>query len=127
MTFVPAHIDENLCQEMLAAGILPAIELIGSRWTSAVLLAAMSGARRFGEYRAMVAGISDRLLTQRLKELQAEGLIERTVVPSTPVQIVYAPTADARDLIAALQPLSVWGQRRLAARSAGKEQSIALS
>jgi DNA-binding HxlR family transcriptional regulator len=117
MTFAAAHIDEDMCQEMLAAGILPAIELIGKRWTSAVLLAAAGGARRYGEYRAMVAGISDRLLTQRLKELQAEGLIERTVVPSTPVQIVYSPTAAARELIAALQPLSVWGQRRLLAKS----------
>ena len=116
MTSGAGHIDASLCQEMLAAGILPAIELVGRRWTSAVLLAAAGGARRYGEYRARVAGISDRLLTQRLKELQAEGLIERTVIPSTPVQIVYSPTTAALELIAALRPLSVWGERRLAAK-----------
>jgi DNA-binding HxlR family transcriptional regulator len=113
MTTDHKQIDEDACQEVLAAGILAAIQLVGSRWTGALLFAAMRGARRYSEYRAMVPGISDRLLTQRLKELQIQGLIERTVIPSTPVQIVYSPTSEARELIAALQPLSEWGCRRL--------------
>ncbi|WP_406261827.1 helix-turn-helix transcriptional regulator [Actinacidiphila glaucinigra] len=72
-----------------------AVELVGRRWTGAILFTASSGARRFGEYRAVIAGISDRLLAQRLKELEAEGLIARSVIPSTPVQVRYelAPTA----------------------------------
>ncbi|WP_373293252.1 winged helix-turn-helix transcriptional regulator [Micromonospora sonchi] len=53
-----------------------------------------------------VPGISDPQLTLRLKQLQERGLIARTVVPSTPVQITYALTADGRELIAALQPLA---------------------
>jgi DNA-binding HxlR family transcriptional regulator len=111
------EIDENTCQDILAAGILAAIQVVGSRWTGALLFAAMRGARRYSEYRTMVVGISDRLLTQRLKELQAQGLIERTVIPSTPVQIVYSPTSDARELISALEPLSEWGLRRLSPSS----------
>ena len=73
--------------------------------------------RRFGEYRATIDGISDRLLTQRLKELEANGLIERTVIPSTPVQIRYDLSADGRALVQALQPLTKWSIQRSARRA----------
>ncbi|MEV4541673.1 winged helix-turn-helix transcriptional regulator [Micromonospora echinaurantiaca] len=88
-----------------------ALELVGRRWTGAILLAAARGARRFGEYRVAVTGISDRLLAQRLKELEADGLIERTVIPTSPVQIRYAPTRDGAELMRVLQPLVDWGHR----------------
>ena len=64
----------------------------------------------------MVPGISDPQLTVRLKDLQSRGLIERTVVPNTPVRITYALTPDAEGLIAALQPLSQWSERYSAGR-----------
>lgn len=89
-----------------------ALELVGRRWTGSILFAAAHGARRFGEYRAVIAGISDRLLAQRLRELEAEGLIERSVIPSTPVQIRYALAPDGQALLAALQPLVHWSARR---------------
>jgi DNA-binding HxlR family transcriptional regulator len=92
---------------------LRAIEVIGVRWTGPILLAGARGARRYKDYRAMVPGISDPQLTLRLKQLQARGLIERTVVPSTPVQITYALTPDAEELLSRLQPLSQWSQRHL--------------
>jgi DNA-binding HxlR family transcriptional regulator len=90
------------------------LELVGRRWTGAILLAALLGARRFGEYRTMVTGISDRLLSQRLKELEADGLIDRTVIPSTPVQILYTLSRDGEELMSVLQPLVNWGARRQA-------------
>lgn len=64
----------------------------------------------------MIDGISDRLLSQRLKELEAAGLIDRTVVPSTPVQILYQLTAEGQALVVALQPLSQWSLRRSGSR-----------
>ncbi|WP_327686663.1 winged helix-turn-helix transcriptional regulator [Streptomyces sp. NBC_00467] len=79
---------------------------MGRRWTGSVLQAADRGARRFGEYRAMMDGISDRLLSQRLKELETAGRIERTVIRRTPVQIRYRPAPDGRSLVEALQPLA---------------------
>ncbi|MEU5905774.1 helix-turn-helix domain-containing protein [Micromonospora sp. NPDC047527] len=100
-------IDDSSCRTFQDA-----LELVGRRWTGAILLAAMRGARRFGEYRAGVTGISDRLLAQRLRELEADGLIERTVVPTSPVQILYAPTRDGRELMLLLQPLVDWSHRR---------------
>ncbi|MGI5523800.1 winged helix-turn-helix transcriptional regulator [Micromonospora sp. CA-259024] len=103
-------IDDSGCRTFQGA-----LELVGRRWTGALLLAAMRGARRFGEYRAAVTGISDRLLAQRLKELEADGLIERTVIPTSPVQIQYAPTRDGRELMMLLQPLIDWSHRRYGA------------
>lgn len=84
------------------------LEFIGRRWVGAILLAGLRGARRFTEYRAVVEGISDRLLSVRLKELEAEGLVARTVTPTTPVTITYAPTPRGRSLISAAQPLAQW-------------------
>jgi len=89
------------------------LDTVGRRWSGAILVAAARGARRFGEYRRVVTGISDRMLSQRLKELEALGLIRRDVVPSTPVQILYEPTALGLELLKALQPLFRWGEQRL--------------
>jgi DNA-binding HxlR family transcriptional regulator len=84
---------------------------VGRRWTGAVLLAISQDATRFSEIRAVVVGISDRLLSQRLKELEAGRLIERTVVPTTPVQISYSLSGLGEELMTALQPLVDWGIR----------------
>jgi DNA-binding HxlR family transcriptional regulator len=105
--------DEPRVDEESCFRILRAIDIIGTRWTGPILLAGARGARRFKEYRALVPGISDPQLTLRLKQLQERRLIERTVVPSTPVQITYALTVEAEELIATLQPLSRWSERYL--------------
>ncbi|MDX3098437.1 helix-turn-helix domain-containing protein [Streptomyces sp. ME01-24h] len=100
-------IDDSTCPNLLGA-----LEFVGRRWTGGILAAAAHGARRHSEFRTMVGGLSDRLLTQRLKELAAEGLIERTVMPTTPVQIRYNLTPDGQSLLNALQPLVQWMARR---------------
>lgn len=96
-------IDDEQCRAMVTH-----LEFLGRRWVGAILLAGIRGARRFSEYRVLVEGISDRLLSVRLKELEADGFIERTVTPTTPVSISYAPTRRGRDLIVAAQPLAAW-------------------
>ncbi|MBE1875688.1 helix-turn-helix transcriptional regulator [Myceligenerans sp. TRM 65318] len=87
------------------------LERAGRRWSGAILYAGVAGARRFVEYRRYVHGISDRLLTQRLRELERQGFIEREVVPTMPVQILYTPTEVGAELVAALQPLGEWGRK----------------
>lgn len=89
------------------------LNIVGRRWAGAVLLACTRGARRFSEYRRLITGISDRLLSQRLKELESLELLEREVIPTTPVQILYRPSPRGEELIAALQPLLGWGTRHL--------------
>lgn len=81
------------------------IEFLGRRWMAAVLLAAARGATRFSEYRRAITGISDNLLAQRLRELQAQGMMTRRVEPTTPVAIRYEISPAGFDLIRALQPL----------------------
>jgi DNA-binding HxlR family transcriptional regulator len=100
------HIDDDQCRLFQAS-----VELIGRRWSSAILLALARGARRFSEIHASVPGLSDRMLAQRLRELSAAGIVARDVVPSTPVQVTYRLTARGRELMAALQPLVRWGLR----------------
>ncbi|MBO9577221.1 MAG: winged helix-turn-helix transcriptional regulator [Microbacteriaceae bacterium] len=78
------------------------------------MLALARGASRFGEIRAAVLGLSDRLLAARLKELETAGLVERRVEPTTPVTVRYGLTAKGSALMAAIQPLAefgeVWGE-----------------
>ncbi|WP_343048183.1 helix-turn-helix domain-containing protein [Cellulomonas humilata] len=88
------------------------LEFVGRRWVGAVLLAGAQGARRYGEYRTLAPGISDRMLSLRLKELEQSGLLRREVVPTTPVQILYTPSPMGAGLIEALQPLIAWSRDR---------------
>lgn len=101
------HIDEAACRRFQST-----VEFAGRKWNAAILLAGVRGARRFSEYRAAVTGISDRLLAGRLRELEAEGLIERHVRPTTPVTISYTPSTDGLRLMELLQPLTEWGLAR---------------
>jgi DNA-binding HxlR family transcriptional regulator len=85
-----------------------AVELIGRRWTGAILRALMSGIDRFSELSECVPGLSDRMLAERLKELEAEGIVKRSVFPETPVRVTYALTAKGHDLEAVINAVSEW-------------------
>ncbi|MEU7845978.1 helix-turn-helix domain-containing protein [Micromonospora parva] len=91
------------------------LDTVGRRWSGAIMVAASRGARRFTDFRRAIPGISDRMLSQRLKELENLGLLSRTVVPTTPVQILYEPTARGSELLDFLQPLFRWGEKHLPA------------
>lgn len=90
-----------------------AVELIGRRWTGAIVAVLLreDGPRRFSEVRAAVPGLSDRVLSQRLRELETEHLVEREVHAGPPVRVAYALTAKGRDLEPVVQALERWGRR----------------
>jgi DNA-binding HxlR family transcriptional regulator len=90
-----------------------AIELVGKRWTGAVIRALMRGPRRFGEILETVPDLHDRLLSERLKELEAEGLVKRQVHPETPVRIEYTLTDKGRDLERVMAEVERWAHRWL--------------
>ncbi|WP_206316346.1 helix-turn-helix domain-containing protein [Streptomyces sp. C1-2] len=98
-----------------------AIELIGARWTGAILRALFTGQCRYAQIRDAVPGLSDTMLAQRLRELQREGLIERHVVPETPVRVRYDLTAKGRDLEPVIEAVITWSHTwiPLPAASAG--------
>jgi DNA-binding HxlR family transcriptional regulator len=85
-----------------------AIELIGKRWTGAIVCALTDRPMRFGELGKAVPGLSDRLLSQRLRELEEEGLVEREVEAGTPVRVTYSLTEVGRALGPAIDELKSW-------------------
>lgn len=87
-----------------------AVELIGRRWSGAVVRALLSGATRFSEIVALIPGLSDRLLSERLKELEAEGIVTRTVIPETPVRVEYGLTEKGRALGDVVESISLWAE-----------------
>jgi len=88
-----------------------AIELIGKRWTGAIVSALSERSMRFGELRKGIPGLSDRLLSQRLRELEEEGLVEREVEAGTPVRVTYSLTPVGDDLGPAIHELKAWAKR----------------
>ncbi|MDA0351113.1 MAG: helix-turn-helix domain-containing protein [Chloroflexi bacterium] len=90
-----------------------AVELIGRRWSGAILRAMLSGATRFSEIAATVPGLSDRLLSERLKELESEDVILRTVHPETPVRIEYQLTDKGHALAPVINSISAWAEEWL--------------
>jgi DNA-binding HxlR family transcriptional regulator len=87
-----------------------AIELIGRRWTGAILCSLIEGPRRFGELGKVVPGLSDRLLSQRLRELEEEGLVQRDVEAGTPVRVTYSLTEMGEALGPAIKELKSWAK-----------------
>lgn len=85
-----------------------AIELIGRRWTGAIITVMLQGATRFCEIREGIPGISDRLLTERLKELEDNGIVAREVTPTRPPQVSYRLTEKGAALAPVLDSVSAW-------------------
>jgi len=92
-----------------------AVELIGRRWSGAILRAMRAGKVRFSDIGAAVPGLSDRLLSERLKELETEGIVTRTVFPEIPVRIEYHLTDKGHDLDEVMAAIAGWANRWLAA------------
>jgi DNA-binding HxlR family transcriptional regulator len=104
---VPAPAEgEAVCPQFHAA-----IELVGRRWTGAILAALAEGPMRFGELGRAVPGLSDRLLSQRLRELEEADLLERAVEPGSPVRVTYELSPKGADLKPVLAELKAWAQR----------------
>ena len=101
-----AHIDDALCRSFLGS-----VELVGKRWSSGILLSLARGAERFSEIIASIPGLSDRVLAERLRELESSGLLQREVIATMPVQVRYRLTDRGADLLESLQPLVGWNQR----------------
>lgn len=102
------------CPEASISAFCPAyhraVELIGRRWSGAILRVMLSGATRFSAIAAAVPGLSDRLLSERLKQLEAEGIVTRVVIPDTPVRVEYGLTEKGRALGDVVAAISDWAE-----------------
>ena len=88
-----------------------AAELVGRRWIPQIVRALQTGETRFTDIRKGIAGISDAVLSERLKELEVLGIVTRTVTPDTPVRIDYGLTERGRDLTKVMEELALWAER----------------
>jgi DNA-binding HxlR family transcriptional regulator len=88
-----------------------AMGLLGKRWTGLILEVLMNGAVRFTEMAQAIPELSDRMLAERLKELEAAGLVSREVYPETPVRIVYSLTEKGRAFKPVLDAVHEWADR----------------
>jgi DNA-binding HxlR family transcriptional regulator len=93
-----------------------AVELVGKRWTGAILIVLMDGPLRFSEVKQLVPDLSDRLLSERMKELEAQEIVERRVIGETPVHVEYALTEKGRALEPAVRALKSWAHAWLSRR-----------
>jgi DNA-binding HxlR family transcriptional regulator len=92
-----------------------AVELVGKRWTGAILYVLLNSDRpmRFSEIAHAVPDLSDRLLSERMKELEAAGIVERHVTTTSPIKVEYELTERGRNLSPALGELKRWADRWL--------------
>ena len=86
---------------------------MGRRWTGAILRVLMEGPLRFSEVAQAVPELSDRLLSERMKELESRGIVERTVKPGPPLRVEYELSVMGRELEPALSELERWARRWL--------------
>ncbi len=100
--------------EHLCLSYQRALELLGKRWTGLIIMVLLAGPRRFNEIAEQLAVASDRMVSERLKELEAAGVIERWVYPETPVRIEYRLTEKGQALAPVIEAIQQWGQTWLA-------------
>ena len=90
-----------------------AVELIGRRWNGAIVYVLLPGRARFCELRNAILEITDRMLTERLQELEREGIVARTVIPETPVRVEYALTSKGKSLADTIHTITAWAAKWL--------------
>ena len=90
-----------------------ASELIGRRWTGAIIWVLLQQRSRFASVREAIPGITDRMLSERLQELESEGVVERTVVPDTPVRVEYSLTKKGKALAAVMDAIGNWAEKHI--------------
>ena len=92
-------------------GLEAAMGVLGKKWTGLILRALMDGPRRFTEISGYVPGLSDRLLSQRLQELEMAGILKRRVYDQKPVLVEYDLTDKGRDLRQVVEAIQCWADR----------------
>ena len=101
-------VDMKMCPKFESA-----FDVLGKRWTGLIIRALLSGCHRFGDMSEMIPQMSDRMLTERLKELETSEIVKRTVYPETPVRIEYELTEKGKDLSTVMDQVQAWVILRL--------------
>ncbi len=94
-----------------SCGLGPAFQVIGGKWKALILWLIRTEPRRFGELKRLVPGISEKMLIQQLREMEADGLVDRKVFHQVPPRVEYSATELGISLDDALAPLAGWGKK----------------
>ncbi|MFD2615172.1 winged helix-turn-helix transcriptional regulator [Paenibacillus gansuensis] len=90
-----------------------AIDLLGKKWTGLIIRVMLGGPRRFKDIKEQIPDMSDKILTERMKELETLGVVQRKVYAETPVRIEYSLTEKGQDLEEVIESIQNWGERWL--------------
>lgn len=88
-----------------------AAELLGKKWTGLIIRVLLGGPKRFKEMKEQIPDMSDKMLTDRMKELEAIEIVKRNVYPEMPVRIEYELTDKGRDLEPVILSIQNWGEK----------------
>ncbi len=104
-------IEKNTALTHICPSYEHAVQILGKRWTGLLLLALLDGPRRFCELTALVEGLSDRVLSDRLRELELEGIVKRVVYPQIPVRVEYQLTEKGNALKPVVEAIHTWAEQ----------------
>lgn len=100
----------ELTRKESACPVLATLEVIGGKWKPAILWEMTNGTLRFGQLRRAVPGITQKMLTQQLRELERDGIIWRKVYAEVPPRVEYGVTSYGQTLCPVLNAMAVWGK-----------------
>ncbi len=107
------HHPPELCPRFHRAS-----ELIGRRWTGAIIYVLLKSRCRFATLREAIPQITDRMLSERLQELEQEGIVDRLVIPETPIRVEYELTKKGRALASVMDAIGAWAEKWVEADAA---------
>jgi len=88
-----------------------AIQIIGKKWTGLIIRVLLGGPRRFKDIKQQIPDMSDRMLTERMKELERLGIVKRNVYPEKPVRIEYQLTEKGQSLRQVIEAIQLWSNK----------------
>lgn len=106
----------RLFDDLPGCAMEASVAIIGGKWKGVILFYLIEGTMRFNQLARKIRGITPRLLTKQLRELEEDGLVTRTVYPVVPPKVEYSLTEEAQSLVPLLLDLNEWGEQRLAKR-----------
>ena len=108
-----AGADQTVAGAVACAGFLAAIDIIDRRWSSLIVQAIAKGCTTFSQISCYADKLNDSSLSKRLKELEATGIVKRTVIDARPPMVIYGLSASGLELVPILDALTEWGNRNL--------------
>ncbi|MDG6349332.1 helix-turn-helix domain-containing protein [Luteimonas sp. 8-5] len=119
----------KICGDGFSCGLDAALHIISGKWKPLILFFLRDGTKRYGELKRAIGGVSDKVLIQQLKDLEADRVLSRTDYKEVPPRVEYALTPLGRSLADALVPLCTWGSENMAevVNIAGRQRAEAVA